>query len=1108
MDTFTTRYKQLNAAQKEAVDTIDGPVLVVAGPGTGKTQLLSMRVANILRTADVAPNNILCMTFTEDAANNMRQRLASIIGQAAYDVEIHTFHSFGASIIGRFGEFFYKGIGSQPIDELASHELFEELLRELPLSDPLSLVYEGKFYYLRGVMQAIDNFKSAGLAPTEISEIAVANSQFITAINTDIAAIMQGFTRIDAAAAQRFEQIQAAIDTHLEHRKEQPSLPSFVHFLSDVLSRSLDAALAAWKESGKTTALTTWKNTYLQLNKQKAWQLKETDPTARLATLGTLYEKYLFALRDRDLFDFTDMITRVVGALEVFDDLRLNLQEQYQYILVDEFQDTSLAQLRLIRALTDNPVFEGRPNILAVGDDDQAIYSFQGAELSNILNFHDLYRDVHVITLTENYRSHQKVLDAAQFVIAQSTERLVNALPNITKDIVAKNNALPDSHIEHRRFSSPDEQRLAIATEIRTLITEGTPAQEIAVIARNHKGLKAIVPFLQEKGVAVRYDKRENILESPPIRQLIDIIRFAVATADNQIATADALLPRIISYDFWGLATQEIWEVYLHNHRKPGPWLQTLQQSVTANVTQIGTFLLDLSLKADVLPLEHFIDACLGPEKPTETFTSPFRRFFLLAEKPTALAITQLELISHLRFLRDRLREYKGSEQLHARDLLQYIEICEQAGITLVDTSPHRTQEAAVQLFTAHASKGLEFGTVFIVDANQELWSSAGNNRGKIAMPANLPIERRAGGEDEDRRLLFVAITRAKYRMIINGYFAAKRGNGPIKFLEATDDQPPTELLPRSIEKQHAEAILLQQVTTAWHDRHLAATDAASSRAMLQPILERFRLSATDIILFTKVGENGPQQLFFRKLLAFPEPSSPAAAYGTAIHATLEQAHLYYIANGKKKAIEDLVADFERKLRDERLCSADYEQQLRRGKEVLPEYLAARYADFNNQEKFEFMPSSRPIVVEGATLSGKIDRVTPLQKDTFRVTDFKTATPVYSWDDRGSAEKLHRFKQQLAFYRILLEESNALGSTAKVTEGAIDFVALGPDGRIAEPLLYTPTDADIIRMKQLIKGIWQKVQNLDFPDTSMYPAGLKGILAFEDAIISDTENMV
>lgn len=160
MSEFTTRYKSLNAAQQQAVDTTQGPLLVIAGPGTGKTELLSMRAANILQKTDTAPENILLLTFTESGTAAMRERLAAIIGPAAYKVAIHTFHGFGTDIISQNREYFYNGATYQPADDITRHELLQEVFDTLDYSNPLASKNNGDYVYLRDTATTISELKT------------------------------------------------------------------------------------------------------------------------------------------------------------------------------------------------------------------------------------------------------------------------------------------------------------------------------------------------------------------------------------------------------------------------------------------------------------------------------------------------------------------------------------------------------------------------------------------------------------------------------------------------------------------------------------------------------------------------------------------------------------------------------------------------------------------------------------------------------------------------------------------------------------------------------------------------------------------------------------
>lgn len=1122
---FDQVYQSLNDTQKKAVDTIEGPVLVVAGPGTGKTQLLSARVANILRRADVNPENILCMTFTEEAARNMRERLQGIIGHAAYDVGIYTFHSFGASIISQYNEYFYNGIGAEAIDELASFRIFHDLFSQLPHGNdnPLNIQYDGEFLYLRGAQQAIDNFKTAGLAPNEVKAIAENNTHITALINAIVVECMDGFVRMDKSSPERFKRLMDRLK-QLPSAQTDTLLPAFVKPLHEIISTSLSSALEACEASGKTSSLTKWKDTYLARNKAGEWQLKDTDANKKLLALADIYERYLLQLRAQNLFDFNDMITRVVHALENFSELRLNLQEKYQYILVDEFQDTSLAQLRLIQSLTSNPVYEGRPNVLAVGDDDQAIYSFQGAELSNILSFHTLYKDVTVIPLTSNYRSHQTILDLARFVIEQSDERLTTLLEGITKDITAQNKNITTAHISHHRFQSLQDQAYWITEAIKTRLEKGELGSSIAVIAPKHKGLRSIVPFLHEANIPVTYDKQENILEIPAIVELITISRLILALGKNDQNTANALFPEVLSYQFWGLSTKQIWQLYLENYRKRSPWLEIALESKDERIVDIAHFLIALGLQTPITSLETMLDRIIGTESvtiqqaageqlmldltPTETgYSSPFKEYYFGGDKQRTDALNYLELLSHLHFLRDRLRGFQDGEYQTLEDLVSYVNLCLNAGITLVNDTAYKENEEAVRLFTAHGVKGLEFTTVFLIDTNQDIWTSSGGQQGKIAMPSNLPIERAGTNENERRRLLYVALTRAKENLIITGYNSSKRGNGSLKYLMPEEGT----ILPGdlALEQHEAETTnpqeLLEELTTSWHERHVSALHTPEMSTLLMPKLAQYRLSVSHLHAFLNVTGKGPQQFLLRCLLQFPQRTSPDMAFGIAVHATIDGAHRHMRETGEQKPIDALLADFAKALNYARLDPETEKKLLERGQKTISRYFKERYASFVQNEYSEFDLGSRQIMIGEARVTGKVDLITPLVDGDYRVTDFKTSRrPIHSWDSREPfrAMQLYQYKQQLAFYRLLLEEGKAFGPNTHISEAALEFVEPDENGKLVAPLVYNPTDEDVARLRKLTTVVWKHIMNLDFPDTSQYDHSLKGLIAFEDDLLT------
>jgi DNA helicase-2/ATP-dependent DNA helicase PcrA len=405
---------------------------VVAGPGSGKTEILSLRVANILQKTDTKPSNILCLTFTESAAVNMRERLSKLIGQDAYRVTIYTFHSFGSDIIGKYPEYFYNGASFSPADKLMQMEVMTEIFNSLPLNNPLKVEHpEQGYIYLESALKAISGLKKTGLMPEEFEQILAENSEFYKKINP----LLQVFD--DRISEKIYGDIKKLIKELKSFKTEKNNFG--VRPLSQIVADSLERALEKCQEDENTKALSAWKEKWIKKDENGKRVFKDFLNVEKLASLSKIYKKYLESMYLKGYYDFDDMLLQTIHCLEKNPVLKYELQEQYQYILVDEFQDTNEAQMRLLRIIADAEVNEGRPNIMAVGDDDQAVYKFQGAEISNILDFRDSFDGVKIVTLKNNYRSTQDILDVATHVIRKGEERLENVVPEIQKTIVASN---------------------------------------------------------------------------------------------------------------------------------------------------------------------------------------------------------------------------------------------------------------------------------------------------------------------------------------------------------------------------------------------------------------------------------------------------------------------------------------------------------------------------------------------------------------------------------------------------------------------------------------------------------------------------------------------
>lgn len=687
MSSFHKEYAQLNTAQRQAVDTIDGPLLVIAGPGTGKTQLLSARVASILENTDTLAQNILCLTFTETGAMNMRDRLTRFIGQQAYDVHIGTYHAFGGDLIQRYPEFFMESRLQNPVDALGQHQILKEIVSKLSYKNPLKQTQ----HHMNDLISTVSEIKRALLTPDALRAIAKENNLFITKASEQAADILAGITTMSSykAVFPNFALLLPALE------KLVPVKPVNQRFgcLAQLAVNELAQAILTAKESGKTKALTEWKNAWLAKNAENRFIFDGGLQNERLEALADVFEQYAKSLEARGLYDFDDMILRCIAALEAHQDFKFTLQEKYQYILLDEFQDTNAAQAKLVNLLTDNPVHEDRPNIMAVGDDDQAIYAFQGAQYSNMLDFYNQFRDVTVINLTENYRSHTDILETAHNIAEQIEEQLHQHFEGMSKDLVAAGRT-SSATIQRTEFLSEVSQYGWIAEKIKRLIREGNNPSEIAVLAPKHKYLEPLVGYLNAQSVPVRYEKRENILETSVIQQIISVAKLVQAIAADNNSKANALWPQVLSFEFWQVPISTVWQLSWEVNDSHKRWSEV---ALAHELTRpIALLILSLAGKADSETCETVLDLIVGTtaantnEIDYPEVASPLRSYYTTEQIQQSQPELFYETLSNLTVLREKLRDHQLASQkvLRLDDLIELVELYEATGERMLDSSP------------------------------------------------------------------------------------------------------------------------------------------------------------------------------------------------------------------------------------------------------------------------------------------------------------------------------------------------------------------------------------------------------------------------------------
>jgi DNA helicase-2/ATP-dependent DNA helicase PcrA len=1092
---YSSRYKNLNERQKEAVDTIDGPVLVVAGPGSGKTELLSIRAANILLQTDCLPANILLLTFTDAGSYNMRERLINLIGQDAYRIGIYTFHSFASDLINKYPEYFFEGARFVAATDVDQINILENILKNLPRKNPLGGYHpELGYIYMRDILSAIRDLKKGGYTPEKFAEKLTTNNKYLKELKNILDSLE------DVVGKRKYQEVVGAYTDIYNNLKKIKT-----NEIAKVLASTLELALKRANDAEKATFLTSWKNAYSQKTESGKFILKDSDPKRieKLESLLAVYTEYQNSLYNNALYDFEDMIILAVQALQKFPNLKADLQERFQYIMIDEFQDTNDSQLQLVLELSKNN-FNLEPNILAVGDDDQAIFKFQGAELNNIYSFLDNFPNSKKVILDKNYRSTQDILDFARAVILKAEDRLETRDQSINKNIKAANSSLIDKKIGEIRvekFESSLFEYEFIAEEIQRLLSNGVTPKEISIISRKHEQLKQLANIFNNFKIPYKYTKRDNILKLPHIEQLITILKF---THYKNTGDGDELLPEILSYDFWGISRVEIWKIAEQVKRENTSWLETMINSESIKIKEIANFLISLSGKSKSTPLEYLLDEIIGStgflwedseyddillpkENPAKDFTSPYKGYYFSKKTFLEDKTKYLDFLTSLRTFIQALREFHSENVLYAKDIIEFEETYNGNHLSLSSVSEFASGEDCVQLLTAHAAKGLEFEYVFLLTAEQGVWGRGGFPN-KISFPVNMPLTPEGDNEDDKIRLLYVALTRAKHTLYIT------HSSHKVEFLvtEGEEESKANKRLPSKNIISSLE--LVPKKDFVKDEVHL-----------IKMLLENYKMPVTHLNNFLNIKNFGPDKFIEFCLLRFPQAVSPSAAYGSAMHSAIEKFYLYYKKEGKMEEVKNVKDNFKKYLAKCRLREHDFKKYLESGYENLEIYIAdLKKRNLLPNTRVEIRFRSEDVVIGECPITGNIDRMDFVSQDEIIITDLKTGTSYESFDESGLQDyekiKLHFYKYQLAFYALLVENSKSFHNY-RIKVANLEFVECDKNEKIQ--ILPLAIDQEIKdRVVRLANVVCKKIHHLDFPDTSHYPQTMKGILQFEEDLLN------
>ncbi len=774
---FKERYNNLNNKQRKTVDHIDGPLLVVAGPGSGKTEILGIRIANILYKTDTPPSSILCLTYTEAASSNMKERLIDLIGEDAYRVSVHTFHGFCQKILEEHPQYFYQGASFDLADKATQTKILHDILCNLPYDNPLSATHPRYgFVYLNEIIQTISDLKDGGVSPDEFNNIIKNNEKIIQKINPFINKIFS-----DRVSKKMFSPIGDFV-SYL-HKINDSNTLSHIKPLNLVIASSLEEVI----NSNDTKEITQWKNKWT-IKQGEERVIKDFYNLKKTKSLAEVYKNYYDKMRNEGYYDFSDMILEVIKKMqddETFYDI---VKERYLYIMVDEFQDTNGVQMRFLNLLTKDRI-DDNPNICVVGDDDQAIYRFQGADISNILDFKHNYKRTQIISLQENYRSVEPILNIAYDVIKKGHNRLEKIFPEVQKNLLPNNKE--KGEIIYYNFNSIEEEFSFVATKIKKLLNH-IPPQEIAVVGRTHDTLRKAIPFFNDLEIPIYAERKEDILQKKHIKVIISIIKFCgfLLTGDNK--KADELLPEILSYPFWEIDREHILNISYASFISRKSWIKCMKKN--KQLRPIANFLLDLSIRSKTDCAEEIIDIIIGNKK--GYMQSPYKEYYFSKNNFEENRPHYINLLSSLKSFIRHVRNYKTGKNITVKDIQEFLEIIEKNNITLLDKNPLVTSKNAVSLITAHGAKGKEFEAVFVLNCEQDVWAKS-KKGDKLALPSNMPLKKAGEERDDQLRLFYVTLTRAKSILCMTKHH--KRNDGkqciPLEFLTGINIQEKEQTL-------------------------------------------------------------------------------------------------------------------------------------------------------------------------------------------------------------------------------------------------------------------------------------------------------------------------
>ena len=894
----------LNAEQHAAVTHGDGPILIVAGAGTGKTTVITERIAWLVREKKARPEELLALTFTEKAAGEMEERIDRLLPYGYVDLWVSTFHAFGERVLRDYGI-------------------------EIGLSTDFRL------------LSAVDQW-------------------LLLRRNLD-----------------RFS---------LSYYRPLGNPTKFLHALIDHFSRAKDENIVPAEYEAFAERM---------LRETKGGTDEARAEAERLNEIAQAYGLYEKILRETGHMDFGDCIVQTLRLFRERPNILKNFQSRFRYILVDEFQDTNFAQYELVKLLAGP-----KGNITAVGDDDQSIYKFRGAAVSNILEFKKDFPKSTEVVLTQNYRSRQNILDCAYRFIQQNNPHRLEAQLQ-SRDMGPKGRPLEkpvDKRLRSAQKGSGDIQYQTLPTDeaeaswvVQTMLEKKTADPEsswndFAILLRANRQAELFTARLERAGIPFQFLAARGLYQRP---EVLDLIAFLKMLDNYHESPA---LYRVFSMPFFEIPHRDVTLLLQYANRKHcSLYLAAERLGEIGEVSEEGQKRIPHAL---ALLNEH---AALAKHKTVGEVlfhflqaTKYLDRFDWDRESATIMNIAK--------FYR-RIREFEESnDDKSVRAFMQetnlVVEIGEDPSPVVIEEGPE-----AVKVMTVHGAKGLEFSYVFLPQLVDKRFPSV-ERREAISLPDELIREIVFGGDahlEEERRLFYVGMTRAKKGL----YFSSAEDYGGAR------KKKPSRFI---FELGMARAIPDSRTKVTQLGLDLSAPKATPRVTGRAAYVLPNRFSFTQLAVFRSC----PKQYWYAHILKIPVIGNPNFSFGKSIHQTLRDFYLR-IRDGKIPSEKELLALYEENwISDWYASDHDEEQRKAAGEKTLRTFYTA------NADQFSIAPIALEkeftIRIGAYAVRGFIDRIdaVPNTERDVVIIDYKTG----SVPKKKSEEEL----DQLMLYAIAAQE--------------------------------------------------------------------------------------